>query len=229
MSKRLTEQERLDHEAKKLADMWITVSISRNSAGIRNPIMDELEAALGSTPTASDDEREALATLINEAVYKHLRIVDLTDEQQDDLYAVVDAVLAAGFRRSPVPADTPSERPWSESAWRKSDFVLVPSAEHTQMMDARPTPPEDVAALIKLAREHIESECDDADLIGRLAAALAARTLPEGDDVVLSVRPNPPTPSDAELLVIYESACALPIPGLAAVWRHGCDAGMVAP
>ena len=91
------------------------------------------------------------------------------------------------------------------------------------------TPPEDVAALIKLAREHIESECDDADLIGRLAAALAARTLPEGDDVVLSVRPNPPTPSDAELLVIYESACALPIPGLAAVWRHGCDAGMVAP
>lgn len=44
---RLTPQERLAREAQKLADMGITVSITRSSAGIRNPIIDELESALG--------------------------------------------------------------------------------------------------------------------------------------------------------------------------------------
>jgi hypothetical protein len=43
----LTPQDRLDREAQKLADMCITVSITRNSSGVRNPIIDELETALG--------------------------------------------------------------------------------------------------------------------------------------------------------------------------------------
>lgn len=47
MSKRLTAQEQLDKAAKTLADMGVTVSITRNAAGIQSPITDELEAALG--------------------------------------------------------------------------------------------------------------------------------------------------------------------------------------
>jgi len=42
---RLTPQQRLDREMQKAKDMGITVSFTRNAAGIPNPVMDELEAA----------------------------------------------------------------------------------------------------------------------------------------------------------------------------------------
>ena len=129
---------------------------------------DALEAALGSVPEASDDERETKlvadfrqhvfdaiqsgmfedAGWSSEHYSKHFHVYLHAAERITESIFEDEAwfdILAA--RRSPVPADTPNERPWSESAWRKSDFVLVPSAEHTQMTAARPTPSQVVAAL----------------------------------------------------------------------------------
>lgn len=55
----------------------------------------------------------------------------------------------------------------------------------------------------------------------------------------LIFRANPPTPDEESLLALIDLQKIMPlggnydrkalIAGLSAVWRHGCDAGMVAP
>ena len=57
-----------------------------------------------STPEASDDEVKVLESAIGEVHFSQW-----DDVQERVMQSVADAVLAAGFRRSPVPADTPSD------------------------------------------------------------------------------------------------------------------------
>ena len=61
-------------------------------------------ARRGPVPEASDDEVKVLESAIGEVHFSQWE-----DVQERVMQSVADAVLAAGFRRSPVPADTPSE------------------------------------------------------------------------------------------------------------------------
>lgn len=51
---------------------------------------------VGSAPT--EDEREAAAQSLHRAVYRHLKLQDLTADERDDTYRQADAILAAGSR-----------------------------------------------------------------------------------------------------------------------------------
>ena len=117
-----------------------------------------------STPEAGDDEREALKNLIY--TYETIDFAESRNFTTRDAYGVVDAILAAGFRRGPVPADTPSgDGPHSRACGpRKHDHGTDchPNCQTCHGQAARPTPPEDVAALQARIRQ-LEAErakCD---------------------------------------------------------------------
>lgn len=70
-----------------------------------------LTAALASTPEVSDDERAYLERVISNSVMEDFA-GSLAEANREGKWVARD-VLAAGFRRGPVPADTPSE----EGVW----------------------------------------------------------------------------------------------------------------
>lgn len=86
-----------------------------------------------------------------------------------------------------------------------------------------------------IAETHFPEQGQRAYFIGARSAARAIRravALTPTTDHKLTIRPNPPMPSDEELHQLRSDAERHLddfTAGLRAIWRHGCDTGMVAP
>ena len=147
-------------------------------------------------PALSDDEREAIAMIVKRtnAKWAGPSMAEFANDPPTRThYSIADQVLAyLAARRSPVPADTPSEvehgADWSD--WGIDHPEEGPSCKcgfngsPEECAASRPTPPEDAAALIDEAERYAaahESQpggawSGTAAILRRLIAALAART-----------------------------------------------------
>ena len=79
--------------------------------------------------------------------------------------------------------------------------------------------------VVGVASEHGNRPLHDAAQIAKAMNLMHAPRPP------LTVRDNPPMPSDHELneIMVQNGGLDSRTTGLRAIWRHGCDAGMVAP
>lgn len=118
-------------------------------------------------------------------------------------------------------------RPFTREHIEKKWGPLVP-LEAAQRPPVSPEVEEEISRVVREAtaeyfREDLpEDGRDETDtIVDAILARFSVPSQPEVRD--LAVRANPEPPSDDHL----EETCRLG--GLRAVWRNGCDAGMVAP
>lgn len=144
-------------------------------------------AGWGPLPAPSDDEREAIAMIVKRtnAKWAGPSMAEFANDPPTRThYSIADQVLAyLAARRSPVPADTPSDEEIAAAA-----SIALPVSGATQSgtavqsgrnfrgaervafaagarwaLASRPTPPEDVAAVTDEAREWVQEENWESD------------------------------------------------------------------
>ena len=125
----------------------------------RGKVSHYLTAALGSVPAPEDDERtpeKHFADLIYE---RGLRAPDST-------LAVLAFKEVLAARRSPVPADTPSEDGYPEphpafpEGFASSHMRAILVDAYDRGVTSRPTPPEDMAALVAQTIRELHGKSD---------------------------------------------------------------------